>query len=69
MYRRIVDDLCDFASVRGIKIYQRSKTVWIATGSYRGRDCEVKGRSPAIALALWMEGTRYVGPRPDGVNP
>jgi hypothetical protein len=64
MYRHSVEDLCEWATARGIKIYQRSKTVWIAAGRYRGRDCEVKGRSPAIALALWMEGARYDGPRP-----
>ena len=62
MYRK-GEDLCDWASAQGITIYQRSKTVWIAAGSYRGRDFEVKGRSPAIALAVWMAAARYVGPR------
>lgn len=50
-----------WASARGVKIYQRSKTVWIAAGGHRGRDMEVKGRSPAIAIALWVEATQYRG--------
>jgi hypothetical protein len=56
-----VADLCARASARGITIYQRSKTVWIAAGGHRGRDLEVKGRSQAIALALWIEATQYRG--------
>jgi hypothetical protein len=56
-------ELCAWARARGITIYQRSKTVWIAAGRYRGRDFEVKGRSPAIALALWVEGAQYTGQR------
>ncbi|AZO41848.1 hypothetical protein EJ076_12535 [Mesorhizobium sp. M7D.F.Ca.US.005.01.1.1] len=56
-------ELYAWANARGIAIYQRSKTVWIAAGSYRGRNFEVKGRSPAIALALWVEGAQYTGQR------
>lgn len=54
-------NLCARAQARGITIYQRSKTVWIAAGSHRGQDFEVKGRSPAIALAFWVEAARYRG--------
>jgi hypothetical protein len=57
-------DLFAWADSRGIKVYQRSKTVWIAAGRYREREYVVKGRSPAIALSLWIEGARYVGARP-----
>ncbi|MCA0025245.1 MULTISPECIES: hypothetical protein [unclassified Mesorhizobium] len=49
------------ASALDINIYQRSKTVWIAAGKYRGKDIEVKGRSPSIALALWKEAAGYTG--------
>ncbi len=49
------------ANALGVTVYQRSKTVWIAAGRYRGRDIEVKGRSPTIALALWKEAARYAG--------
>lgn len=59
--KRDFEYLCAWASARGIKIYQRSKTVWIAAGGFRGRDLEVKGRSPAIALSLWIEATQYKG--------
>jgi hypothetical protein len=57
------EELCNWASTRGIMIYRRSKTVWIAAGGYRGRDFEVKGRSPSIAVALWLEATQYRGSR------
>ncbi len=53
--------LCERAGALGITIYQRSKTVWIAEGSYRGLHFEVKGRTPAPTLALWKEATRYKG--------
>ena len=51
------------ANALGVTIYQRSKTVWVATGSHRGRYFEVKARSPAMALALWMEAAQYTGQR------
>jgi hypothetical protein len=51
------------ANALGVTIYQRSKTVWVATGSHRGRHFEVKARSPAMALALWMEAAQYTGQR------
>lgn len=49
------------ASSLGVTVYQRSKTVWIVAGKYRGHDFEVKARSPNIALALWKEAARYTG--------
>jgi hypothetical protein len=61
MYRND-DEVCSWANTRGISIYQRSKTVWIASGSYRGQHYEVKGRTPGLALALWKEAARYSGP-------
>jgi hypothetical protein len=57
-------DLFAWADSRGIKVYQRSKTVWIAAGRYREREYVVKGRSPTIAVSLWIEGARYMGARP-----
>ena len=61
LMRRSDEELCNWAGARGITIYQRSKTVWIAAGKYRGREYEVKGRTPALALALWMEAAQYRG--------
>ena len=49
------------AGALGVTIQQRSKTVWIATGTYRGHEYEVKGRTPSVALALWMEAVQYRG--------
>ena len=51
------------ANALGVTVYQRSKTVWVAAGSYRGRHFEVKARSPATALTLWMEAAQYTGQR------
>lgn len=60
MYRND-SELCEWASARGIALYQRSKTVWIASGDHLGREYEVKGRTPALALALWKEAAQYRG--------
>lgn len=49
------------AGALGVTVYQRSKTVWVAAGKYRGQDFEVKARSPQVALALWKEAARYAG--------
>jgi hypothetical protein len=62
-------ELCAWAGARNIEVYQRSKTVWIAAGTYRGRELVVKGRSASIALALWMESAQYTGPRPLQLQP
>lgn len=61
--QQIGTKILEWANNRGISIKQRSKTVWTTAGSYRGRNFEVKGRSATIALALWMEGSLYKGPR------
>lgn len=57
------DEIFHRADALGVTILQRSKTVWVATGSYRGRLFEVKARSPAVALTLWMEAAQYAGQR------
>jgi hypothetical protein len=49
------------ACALGINIYQRSKTVWVAMGNYRGRAFEVRGRAPRQTITLWKEATRYRG--------
>lgn len=49
------------AGAIGVTVYQRSKTVWVAAGKYKGQDFEVKARSPQVALALWKEAARYAG--------
>jgi hypothetical protein len=44
-----------------ITVYQKSKTVWIAVGDYRGERIEVKGSSERSAIAAWKEAARYRG--------
>jgi hypothetical protein len=38
-----------------VHTYQHGKTVWIATGMYRGEPLQEKGRSEKSALAKWKE--------------
>jgi len=44
-----------------VNVYQKSKSVWIAVGSYLGHHIEVKSRSANSALALWRDAARYKG--------
>jgi len=42
-----------------IVVYQRSKSVWIASGDYMGEHLETKGASHSSAAAHWREAARY----------
>ena len=44
-----------------VTVYQKSKSVWIAVGTYMGKRLEVKGRSESQALGSWREAARYKG--------
>lgn len=44
-----------------VDVYQKSKTVWIAVGTYLGHHIEVKGRSASSALNLWRSAAKYKG--------
>lgn len=55
---RIYEGWWTRANALDVTVYQRSRTVWIAAGRYRGQGVEVKGRSPKIALALSKEADR-----------
>jgi hypothetical protein len=44
-----------------ISVYQRSKSVWIASGDYLGQPIEVKGASASAAVNHWIETARYRG--------
>lgn len=37
-----------------VDVYQKSKTVWIAVGTYMGKRIEVKGRSANAAITQWV---------------
>jgi hypothetical protein len=41
-----------------IRVYQKSKTVWIAVGEYKGERIEVKGRSSRSAVMAWRDAAR-----------
>ena len=42
-----------------ISVYQKSKSVWIATGTYLGQHYQVTGRSEVQAASAWAEAARY----------
>lgn len=42
-----------------VTVYQKSKSVWIATGEYLGQHVQVQGRSAGSAAKLWAETARY----------
>ena len=44
-----------------ITVYQKSKSVWIATGDYMGKTVEVKSSSSGSATKLWIDAARYRG--------
>jgi hypothetical protein len=44
-----------------ITLVQKSKSVWIAVGTYMGKTVEVQGRSESSAVAHWREAARYRG--------
>ena len=42
-----------------VEVYHRSKTVWIASGEYKGKYYECKARTPGAAAKAWAEAARY----------
>lgn len=38
-----------------VSLYQRSRSVWVATGEYMGSHLETQDRSPGAALKRWKE--------------
>lgn len=38
-----------------VHTYQRSKSVWIATGTFQGETLQQTGRSEGAALARWKD--------------
>lgn len=44
-----------------ITVVQKSKSVWIAVGTYMGKRVEAQGRSEGSAMANWREAARYRG--------
>jgi hypothetical protein len=44
-----------------VSVYQKSKSVWIAVGDYKGARITVQDRSEGAALKRWVEAARYRG--------
>lgn len=44
-----------------VSLYQKSKSVWTATGDYNGERITVTSRSPGSATKLWRDAARYRG--------
>jgi hypothetical protein len=52
-----------------ITVYQKSKSVWIASGDYMGESIQTKGSSERAAAAHWRDAAHYKGndtaPKPE----
>lgn len=44
-----------------VEVYKKSKSVWVAIGSYMGEHIQTQDRSENTALARWREAARYKG--------
>jgi hypothetical protein len=42
-----------------IDVVQKSKTVWIASGHYKGRHFEWKAQTPGAAAKGWADAAKY----------
>lgn len=44
-----------------ISVYQTSKSVWVASGTYMDQSFQTKGRTSSSAVKLWIDAARYKG--------
>lgn len=44
-----------------VSVYRKSKSVWVAVGSYMEQRIETQDRSEGSALKRWREAARYRG--------
>jgi hypothetical protein len=44
-----------------VDVYQKSKSVWVASGDYMGQHLSTQDRSQATALKRWAEAAKYRG--------
>jgi hypothetical protein len=47
--------------LQNIIVYQKSKTVWVATGKYMGEDHQSQGPSANTAAKRWQQWATYKG--------
>jgi hypothetical protein len=46
-----------------VRVYQRSKSVWVAVGEYAGEQLRSTGSSASSAASNWREAAHYKGSR------
>ena len=44
-----------------VETYQKSKSVWVASGEYMGKPITVQDRSEGSAIKRWHEAATYAG--------
>ena len=47
--------------LQNIIVYQKSKTVWVATGKYMGEDHQAEGPTANSAAKRWQQWATYKG--------
>jgi hypothetical protein len=47
--------------LQNIIVYQKSKTVWVATGKYMGEDHQSQGSAANTAAKRWQQWATYKG--------
>ena len=51
-----------------VSLTQQPKSLWIATGEYKGEQLEARGVSGLSAIALWRMAARFVDESPAPAN-
>jgi hypothetical protein len=44
-----------------VTVYQKSKTVWMAVGTYHGKTITAKGSTSGSAIKTWIDAAKYKG--------
>jgi hypothetical protein len=44
-----------------VSVHQKSKSVWVASGDYQGKNITTEDRSAGSALKRWKEAATYAG--------
>ena len=50
-----------WGSVCDVETYQKTKSTWVAVGTYMGQHLETKDRTESTALKRWCEAAKYRG--------
>ena len=44
-----------------VSVHQKSKTVWLASGTYMGENFTVKSQTQGAAIKAWADAAKYRG--------